>query len=840
MLGEGRADHEGCAALPAGVSRRDRSDRPQRVVQGHQCVRRALDLGEVVRAASALRARQARARDGRTRAARAGACARSRRSHGIGFTIDAEEADRLELSLDVIAGAYSDASLEGWEGYGLAVQAYQKRAPYVIDFLADLARRTGRRIPVRLVKGAYWDSEVKRAQVDGQAGYPVFTRKPNTDVSYLANCASHARRRRMRSIRCSPRTTRTRSRRSIASRAVATRKSEFEFQKLHGMGDDLYAEVVPGRPPRRGRAACMRRWVRTRTCCLTWCAACSRTAPIPASSTAFTDESVAIEDLVRDPVETVDGFTEIPHPRIRCRAHLTAARRLTSPTNEDNSMGINLANDAQLRALAEQVNAAKAGDWRATPLVPGVDRGRCGHRGDQSGRSSRTGGHVACSRRRPTVEQALRNAVAAQPAWDAMPAASRATILEHAADLLEQRMPQYLALCTKEAGKTIPDGVAEVREAVDFLRYYAGQARKLFAHPEKLPGPTGESNELRMQGRGVFVCISPWNFPLADLRRADRGGAGRGQQRDRQAAEQTNLIGFAAVKLAARSRRAGSGVAVPAGRRCDRGCGAHVRPARRGRGLHWLDRHRARDQPRDGGTRCRDRRAHRGNRRAERADRRFVGVAGTVDQGCVVVRVHLGGPALLRRRACCSCRTTSPTRTIAMLAGAMAELQVGDPACCRPTSGPVIDHDALAMLEAHAKRMQGEAKPIAQATMGETTEHGSFFAPRAWEIDSIDRLHKEVFGPALHVVRWKGNELDKVIDAINATGYGLTLGIHSRIDETIDHIVSRGEGGQRLRQPQPDRRGGRRAAVRRPGIERHRPQGGRTALRAALRRRRRR
>jgi RHH-type proline utilization regulon transcriptional repressor/proline dehydrogenase/delta 1-pyrroline-5-carboxylate dehydrogenase len=709
------------------------------------------------------------------------------KSFGIGFTIDAEEADRLELSLDVIAAAYSDPSLDDWEGYGLAVQAYQKRAPFVIDFLADLARRTGRRIPVRLVKGAYWDSEVKRAQVDGQSGYPVFTRKPNTDVSYLAN----ARRMLDASDAIYPMFA-THNAHTIAAihrlaRGGASKKN-FEFQKLHGMGDDLYAEVVPAD--------------RLDVPCRVYAPVGSHEDLLPylvrrllenGANSSFvnriTDEEVAIDDLVRDPVETVDGFHGIPHPRIPLPRDLYRSQATNVADERDNSMGINLANDAQLRALADQVNAATKTAWRAMPLVPGANpAGADIAVTNPADRRENVGTWRAADA--ATVEKALQNAVAAQPAWDATPAASRATILEYAATLLEERMPQYIALCTKEAGKTIPDGVAEVREAVDFLRYYAGQARKLFAHPEKLPGPTGESNELRLSGRGVFVCISPWNFPLAIFAGQIAAALAAGNSVIAKPAEQTNLIGYAAVKLL---HEAGIPEAVlqflP-------GDGATVGAA-------------LTKDPRVAGV------AFTGSTDTARAINRSLAAR---DAAIGVLIAETGGqnaligdssalPEQLIKDALSSAFTSAGQRcsaarvlfvqddiadkTIAMLAGAMAELQVGDPALLSTDVGPVIDRDALGMLDAHAKRMKGEAKFIAQATMDASTEHGTYFAPSAWEIDSIDRLHKEVFGPALHVVRWKADELDKVIDAINATGYGLTLGIHSRIDETIDHIVSR-------------------------------------------------
>ncbi|MGH8026939.1 MAG: bifunctional proline dehydrogenase/L-glutamate gamma-semialdehyde dehydrogenase PutA, partial [Pseudoxanthomonas sp.] len=433
------------------------------------------------------------------------------KSYGIGFTIDAEEADRLELSLDLIEATFSDKSLDGWEGYGLAVQGYQKRTPYVIDFLADLARRVGRRMPVRLVKGAYWDAEVKRAQVEGHPGYPVFTRKPNTDVSYLANArrmfanidalypmfATHnaqtiAAIRQIASLSFEKRETRNEKRMGAGTAAdssrssfLSTRSSPFEFQKLHGMGDDLYAEVIPKD--------------RLDVPCRVYAPVGSHEDLLPylvrrllenGANSSFvnriTDENVAIEDLIRDPVETVSAFDSIPHPRIPLPAHLFQNQAPSLSTNRKNSMGANLANDQDLRTLAEQVNAAfeQAGPhgWRAAPLVPGaVLSTRALPVTNPADRRQTVGEWHAADA--AIVEKALQNAVAAQSGWDRTPAAGRATILEHAASLLEARMPEYIALCVKEAGKTIPDGVAEVREAVDFLRYDAAQARAQFGAP---------------------------------------------------------------------------------------------------------------------------------------------------------------------------------------------------------------------------------------------------------------------------------------------------------------------------------------------------------------------
>lgn len=705
------------------------------------------------------------------------------KSYGIGFTIDAEEADRLELSLDLIEATFSDASLDGWEGYGLAVQAYQKRTPWVIDFLADLARRTGRRMPVRLVKGAYWDAEIKRAQIDGQAGYPVFTRKPNTDVSYLAN----ARRMFDHGDALYPMFA-THNAQTIAAIGSIAQGRPYEHQKLHGMGDDLYAEVVPA--DRLGVPCRVYAPVGSHEDLLPYLV--RRLLENGANSSfvnRITDEAVAIEDLIRDPVETVSAFDSIPHPRIPLPVDLFRNPPASVPTSDrNNSMGANLANDNDLRALAERINAAIQ-PWHAAPLVPGAVVST------QALPVSNPADHrQIVGQWQPAdegiVEKALQNAVAAQPAWDRTPAASRAAILEHAAHLLEQRMPEYIALCVKEAGKTLPDSVAEVREAIDFMRYYAAQARAQFGAAERLPGPTGESNELQLHGRGVFVCISPWNFPLAIFLGQISAALAAGNSVLAKPAEQTNLVGHAAVKLL---HEAGVPEAV----------------------LQFLPG----DGATVGATLTRDPRvagvAFTGSTDTARAINRALAardaaigvlIAETGGQNAFIadssalpeqlVKDAIGSAFTSAGQRCSAARVLFVQEDIAdkvmtMLAGAMDELKIGDPALLSTDVGPVIDADALKTLEEHAARMAVEARLIKQASLGQDTAHGTFFAPRAWELKSLDQLHKEIFGPALHVVRWKADQLDQVIDAINATGYGLTLGVHSRIDETIDRIATR-------------------------------------------------
>ncbi|MCC8447068.1 Proline dehydrogenase [Xanthomonas translucens pv. translucens DSM 18974] len=704
------------------------------------------------------------------------------RSYGIGYTVDAEEADRLELSLDIIAATFCDPSLDGWEGYGLAVQAYQKRTPYTIDFLADLARRVGRRIPVRLVKGAYWDAEIKRAQVEGHPGYPVFTRKQNTDVSYLA-CA---KRMFAHSDALYPMFATHNAQTIAAVRAIAGSK-DYEHQKLHGMGDDLYAEVIPA-----GRLGVP---------CRVYAPVGSHEDLLPylvrrllenGANSSFvnriTDEDVAIEDLIRDPVEAVSAFASIPHPKIPLPADLLRSQN----HNRKNSMGANLANDNDLRALADQLNAAIK-PWQATPLVPGAVLA-----GDALPVTNPADRRQVVGRWQPadaaTVDKALANAVAAQPGWNRTPAASRATILEHAADLLEARLPEFIALCVKEAGKTLPDGVAEVREAVDFLRYYAGQARAQFGAPERLPGPTGESNELQLHGRGVFVCISPWNFPLAILLGQVAAALAAGNSVIAKPAEQTNLVGHAAVKLlheagvpeAAVQFLPGDGATVGA---------ALTRDARVAGVAFTGSTETARAINR--ALAARD--AAIGVLIAETGGQNaFIADSSSLPEA--VVKDAISSAFISAGQRCSAARVLFVQDDIAdkvmtMLAGAMAELKIGDPGLLSTDVGPVIDADALQLLTDHAARMDREARLIAVAASDDGTAHGSFFAPRAYELQSLAQLQREIFGPVLHVIRWKADQLDAVIEQINATGYGLTLGVHSRIDETIERIAARVQVG---------------------------------------------
>ncbi len=706
--------------------------------------------------------------------------ARMSMAQGIGMTVDAEEADRLELSLDVLGEVFADPSLDGWNGFGLAVQAYQKRAPFVIDWLAETARKAGRRWCVRLVKGAYWDSEIKRAQELGLSGYPVFTRKPNTDVSYLA-CAKQMFEAGADLIY--PQFA-THNAHTIAAIHHYARGRPYEHQRLHGMGADLYEEVI-------GKD-------NLNVPCRVYAPVGSHEDLLPylvrrllenGANTSFVnrmvDEDVPIRDLVADPCELVRHLDSKPHPRIPQPIALFGEQR-------KNSMGANLSNDNELNALAASVNAARK-PWTAEPLVPGIkNSGPVRDVTDPADRRRVIGQTRGADV--PTLDKALANAVAAQPAWDALPAASRAKILEHTADLLEARRAEFIALCVREAGKTMSAAIAEVREAVDFCRYYAAMARKLFAQPEILPGPTGESNELFLHGRGVFVCISPWNFPLAIFMGQVAAALAAGNSVISKPADQTTLVGHAAVKLL---HEAG----VPTDVLQFVPCKGSVL------GKSLLTKPEVAGVCFTGSTET----AWTINRTLAARDSSIAALIAETGGQNALIADSSALPEQLVKDVCASAFDSAGQRcsaarvlfvqediadkVITMLTGAMAELVMGDPGLLSTDVGPVIDEASHKELSDHAERMDREAKLIGKVAAGEGSAHGTFFAPRAYEIPRLDILHKEIFGPVLHVLRWKADELDKVIDAINATNYGLTLGIHSRIDDTIDHIVKRSRVG---------------------------------------------
>ena len=717
--------------------------------------------------------------------------------YGIALSVDAEEADRLELSLDIIGDVFAHPSLQGWNGLGLVVQAYSKRTPFVIDWAIECARNSGRRWYVRLVKGAYWDAEIKHAQETGLAGYPVYTRKPNTDVSYLA-CAQRLFEAGAELIY--PQFA-THNAHTIAAVHHLARGRAFEYQRLHGMGTDLYAEVIG---PQSLNVPCrVYAPVGTHEDLLPYLV---RRLLENGANTSFVnrvvDESVPVRELVADPCETVRAFasrnhSSLGHPHIPLPVNLYGERSSLAQNSNfvsrKNSMGVNFSNDNELKAMADAVNA-NAGPWSAKPLVPGANAtGPTVQVTNPADRRQVIGSYVSADS--TTVDKALANALAAQTDWDRLPAASRAAILEHAAEQLEARRGEFIALCVREAGKTLPDAISEVREAADFLRYYSSMARRLFGQPEQLPGPTGESNQLFLNGRGVFVCISPWNFPLAIFLGQISAALAAGNAVIAKPAEQTSLIGHLAVQLLH-----AAGV-PPSVLQFVPGDGAVV-------GTALTHDPRVSGVAFTGSTDT----AWAINRSLAARDAPIAAlIAETGGQNAMIadssalpeqiVKDVIAAAFQSAGQRCSAARVLFVQEDIAdkvleMLAGAMAELQVGDPGQLSTDVGPVIDADALQLLVEHVARMAREAKLIAQAPMDtEHTGYGTFFAPRAYEIPALSTLTREVFGPILHVIRWKASELAQVVTQINATGYGLTLGVHSRINDTVNYIQAHARVG---------------------------------------------
>ena len=699
----------------------------------------------------------------------------------IGFTVDAEEADRLELSFDVIASVFRDDALKGWDGFGLALQAYQKRAYPAIEWLAELAGSRRRRLMLRLVKGAYWDSEVKLAQEEGQEGYTVFTRKAATDVAYIA-CA---RRVLAHEDAFYPQFA-THNAHTLATVVeMAGDRKGYEFQRLHGMGEALYEQVVTGGG--KGLACRIYAPVGSHEDLLPYLV---RRLLENGANTSFVnrivDERAPVEDIIADPTEKMRGYATKPHPHIPLPSDIFLPERR-------NSRGMDLSDETSLAALDADMEAALARGWRAAPLIGGEPRA-----GDErlvldpADRRRRVGtvafadaGHV---------DAAMAMATGAADAWDAVDADERARALERTADLMERDMAVLMALAVREAGKTVADAVAEVREAVDFCRYYASRCRREFAAPMDLPGPTGERNVLALHGRGVFACISPWNFPLAIFTGQVTAALAAGNTVIAKPAEQTPLIAHHAVALMHEAGIPeevlhllpgdGESVGAPLVAHPQLAGVAFTGSTETARAIHMTLA--AKDGP------IVPLIAETGGQNAM-----IVDSSALPEQ---VVRDTIASAFQSAGQRCSALRVLYlqadiADKTIDMLTGAMAELAVGDPALLRTDVGPVIDVAALEILEAHAARMAKEAKLVYQCTLGSECDEGTFFAPRAFEIGAIGELEREVFGPVLHVIRYRADELDAVIDDINATGYGLTLGVHSRVDGTVRHIVERANVG---------------------------------------------
>ncbi|MEM1174466.1 MAG: bifunctional proline dehydrogenase/L-glutamate gamma-semialdehyde dehydrogenase PutA [Pseudomonadota bacterium] len=703
------------------------------------------------------------------------------KEQGIALTVDAEEADRLAVSLAVFRAVFRDPQLASYEGLGLAVQTYQRRAGNVIDFIVSLADEARRRIPMRLVKGAYWDTEIKRAQELGLASYPVFTRKAHTDVSYLA-CSKRA----LASGKALYPQFATHNAHTIASiMQYAGERRDYEFQRLHGMGEALYEQVID--PDRYGRPCRVYAPVGSHEDLLPYLV---RRLLENGANTSFVnhivDEDVPVDDIVSDPIETVRRNDAAPHPGIVTPSDLFGDERR-------NSRGINLPDNIEQARLLADMQSTTGVALSACPIVNGrrLDGDTIASL-DPS--DTRRGIGEVVQATPEHVDEALAAASAAQPTWDMAGAEHRADVLESAADLFETNGPELLALCVEEAGKSIPDAIAELREAVDFLRFYAAEARRLYLSPTDLPGPTGELNQLGLRGKGVFVCISPWNFPLAIYTGQVAAALAAGNTVLAKPAEQTPLVAFRATQLLFEA-------GVPAEvLHFLPGDGASV-------GGHAVKDSRVAGVAFTGSTET----AQLINRTLAARDgaiATFIAETGGqnamfVDSSALPEQVVLdavysafnsAGQRCSALRLLCLQEDVAP-RIIELLKGSMDELDVGDPAKLATDVGPAIDEEARAMLEAHVEKMQAQATVLHRAPMGEETAHGTFFAPALIEIDSIEQLEREVFGPVLHVLRFKAKNLKATIDAVNATGYGLTMGVHSRIDSRSRKIAELSAAG---------------------------------------------
>ncbi|AYH42682.1 trifunctional transcriptional regulator/proline dehydrogenase/L-glutamate gamma-semialdehyde dehydrogenase [Azoarcus sp. DN11] len=691
------------------------------------------------------------------------------RGYDIGLNIDAEEADRLDISLDLLEALVADPDLAGWDGIGFVVQAYQKRAPFVIDWIADLARREERRLMVRLVKGAYWDAEIKRAQIDGLEGYPVYTRKVYTDVSYLA-CAKKLLAARD-VIYPQFATHNAHSMASIMHMAEGDyRKGDYEFQCLHGMGEPLYDQIVAD--PALSRLVRIYAPVGSHETLLAYLV---RRLLENGANTSFVnlivDENVPVEELVRDPVALAEPLAGSPHPRIPLPKDLYGQGRR-------NSRGFDLSSEPVRAAIAGALAASRKARHAAGPLVAGVVVAGSPQPVRNPADLEDIVGEVV-EADLAEVEAALRAAEAGAHDWAVRSPVQRAECLERTADLLERDALALIALAVREAGKSWSNAIAELREAVDFCHYYAQQAREL-------------DNGLH-QPLGPVLCISPWNFPLAIFTGQVAAALVAGNPVLAKPAEQTPLIAAWAVRLFCEAGVPEAAVQLLPGRGEIVGA-ALVRDARV-RGVMFT-----------GSTEV----AMIINRTLAERGGDVPLIAETGGQNAMIVDStalpeQVVGDVLASSfdsagQRCSALRVLClqediADRVIEMIEGATRELKVGNTADVRVDIGPVIDAEAQAGLARHIEAMRSGGAKLTQLPVPEACAKGTFIPPTMIEIDSLAQLQREVFGPVLHVLRFAARDLPRVVDEINASGYGLTLGIHSRIDETINDIVARAHVG---------------------------------------------
>lgn len=712
--------------------------------------------------------------------------------YDVGINIDAEEADRLEISLDLLEKLCFEPKLAGWNGIGFVIQAYQKRCPFVIDSIINLAERSQRRLMIRLVKGAYWDSEIKRAQIDGLEGYPVYTRKVYTDVSYIA-CA-----RKLLSVPnlIYPQFATHNAHTLSAIYQIAGKNyypGQYEFQCLHGMGEPLYEQVVGKVADGKLNRPCrIYAPVGTHETLLAYLV---RRLLENGANTSFVnriaDATIPLDELVADPVKDVrelsktEGQIGLPHPKIPLPRDLYGTRRV-------NSMGLDLSNEHRLASLSSALLNAAAQEKIAEPLLGGefvaqqalpeavaIINPAC-HR-DIVGKVREASEQEA--------EHALNIATDAGAIWFATPPSERAAILLRAADIMEQQLQPLLDVLVREAGKTYANAIAEVREAVDFLNYYATQVREDFDNNTHRP-------------LGPVVCISPWNFPLAIFSGQIAAALAAGNTVLAKPAEQTPLIGAIAVSIMHQAGIPRDVLQFLPGK--GETIGAKLVGDQRVRGVMFT-----------GSTEVAGllQRNIAGRLDAQGRPTPLIAETGglnamIVDSSALTEQVvtdvvasafDSAGQRCSALRILCVQEDVAD-RTIRMLKGAMEECRMGNPEHISTDIGPVIDSEAKENIDQHIQQMRSKGKNVFQAVFADSQDQqeqaeGTYVKPTLIELDNIGELKKEIFGPVLHVVRFKRDELEQLVDQINAAGYGLTLGVHTRIDETINQVVAKAKVG---------------------------------------------
>ena len=689
------------------------------------------------------------------------------KKYDIGINIDAEEANRLELSLDLMEALVSDPDLAGYKGIGFVVQAYQKRCPFVIDYLIDLARRNNQKLMIRLVKGAYWDSEIKWAQVDGLDGYPTYTRKVHTDISYLA-CA----RKLLDAQDAVFPQFATHNAYTLGAIYQMGKGKDFEHQCLHGMGETLYDQVVG--PQNLGRRVRVYAPVGTHETLLAYLV--RRLLENGANSSfvnQIVDENISIDTLIRSPFDTIAEQGIHLHNALPLPRDLYGRGRL-------NSQGVDFSNETVLQQLQEKLNRAAAQDFHAASIINGKARdvGEAQPIKNPADHDDIVG--TVSFADAALAQEAVGAAVAAFPEWSATPAAERAECLRRFADLLEQHTPALMMLAVREAGKTLNNAVAEVREAVDFCRYYANEAENTLPKDAKAVG--------------AIVAISPWNFPLAIFTGEVVSALAAGNTVIAKPAEQTSLIASYAVSLMREAGIPTSALQLVLGAG---DVGAALTGDPRIGGVIFT-----------GSTEV----AQLINKALAKRDDSPVLIAETGGQNAMIVdstalpeQVCLdvlnsafdsAGQRCSALRILCVQEDVAD-KVLAIIKGAMDELVVGKPVQLTTDVGPVIDAEAQQNLQSHINKMKGVAKSYHEVKAASDVDpaKSTFVLPILFELNNLNELTREVFGPVLHVVRYRADELDQIIDQINSKGYALTSGVHSRIEGTVKRIRERIEAG---------------------------------------------